>query len=73
MTAPFVHRYAHREAARRTFGELADAYARFYRVADPVGDAAAAWVAETPGGRAALRSALARGPRPGDPPPWRPW
>ncbi|MEZ4465261.1 MAG: hypothetical protein R3F43_12415 [bacterium] len=32
-------------------------------MADPVGDAAAAWVAETPCGRAALRSAL-----PGTPP-----
>ncbi|MCB9549189.1 MAG: DUF2236 domain-containing protein [Myxococcales bacterium] len=69
MTTPFVERYHHRAAARAEFGALADAYARFYRVGDPLADAVAAWLATDRGGRAALRAALAQGPGPATPAP----
>ncbi len=66
--ADFVERYVNREEARRTFGPLADRYARFYLMADPVADALAEAIAERRVTRkevdTALRSGLAALPAP---------
>lgn len=55
----FVTRYANREAARATHGELADTYARFYLRGDPLADAAAADLRAMADGHAVLGRAVA--------------
>lgn len=68
--AEFVERYVNREQARRTFGPLADRYARFYLEADPVADALADAIAERRVTRAQVDSALRKGlPSVSDPAP----
>ncbi|MBK6807312.1 MAG: hypothetical protein IPG81_00120 [Sandaracinaceae bacterium] len=66
----FVERYVNREQARRTYGPLADRYARFYLEADPVADALADAIAERRVTRAQVDSALRKGlPSVSDPAP----
>ena len=68
--AEFVERYVNREQARRTFGPLADRYARFYLTSDPVADALADAIAERRVTRAQVDSALRKGlPSVSDPAP----
>lgn len=57
----FVERYVNRAHARRTYGALADRYARFYLEADPVADALASAIAERRVSRAQIDGALRKG------------